>query len=90
MRSHAIAVGLSGLDWITPAVSLAKCMTGDWRPISVFWSDQPPVHWQRVLEGVGIRTSPGSINPDGFVLLVPLGDVPMALSVLQGAGAPLA
>lgn len=78
------------LDWITPAISLAKCVAGGRRPISVFWNSRPPAYWQRMLEDAGIRASPGGVHSAGFVLLVPFGDELRARDLLWGVGAPLA
>lgn len=78
------------LDWISPIVGLVRCAAG-WRPISVYWGENPPAFYERVLQKRGIRTGKGGIVAgEGFVILVPKRDIARARRVLAAAGADLA
>lgn len=81
---------LTTFDWITRLASAVKVAAG-FRGIFCAWSENPPVHYQRVLRKKGIRADMGGIVPgEGFILLVPKDKVATARRILSKAGAALA
>jgi len=80
---------LATFDWITTAVGLVRCAAG-YRPISVYWGENPPAYYERILRKRGIRTGKGAVLDDGFIILVLANDMAIARRVLAKAGADLA
>lgn len=80
---------LAMFDWITTVVGAVKVAKG-YRPISVYWSANPPTHYERILRKRGIRTGKGAVLDEGFVILVPKDKVATARRILANAGADLA
>jgi len=80
---------LAQFDWITTIIGVVKVAQG-YRPISVYWSENPPAHYERILRKRGIRTGAGAVLDEGFVILVPKDKVAKARRILENAGADLA
>jgi hypothetical protein len=81
---------LTVFDWITPTVNLLRGATG-MRPISVCWSKKNPAYYQKMLKQKGIKAKAGGIVAgQGFIIMVPKGDVKRARALLGKAGANLA
>lgn len=79
----------TSFDWITTAICAVKAVAG-YRPISVYWSEHPPAHYEKILRKKGIPTEQGGIGDDGFVILVPNGQIARARRILDKEGAALA
>lgn len=75
-------------DWITPFVSLTRCASGKWRPISLY--GHKGSHWAKILKRRGIRCKLGATVKGGTVLQVPRNDVVRARGILEEEGAILA
>jgi len=80
---------LAQFDWITTVIGAVKVVRG-YRPISVYWSANPPAFYERVLRKKGIRTGAGAVLDQGFVILVPKERLAEARRILENAGAVLA